>query len=220
MYVETMTLAQIANEIMKDRRYLETKIGYVLGDSKYRKACLKLKNDGFHPFKRVDFTSKETGFEYHLLPFVFGKRDYLKNSMGCCVFLTFRKHHQIWAGFMYDNATKVLFFTPHFFDRYEEREGKGSGSRLDLMADFFIRNRAFNHTEYTHPKHPDSIFVTIMDGVGLGTRLEGSLKLVTTYISNDMLYKEQIDIRSASLDILDECYRKFSKGADYLIKAA
>lgn len=220
MYVETMTFAQIAKEIKKDRFYLESKIGYVLGDSKYRRACLKLKDKAFHSFERVDFTSKETGIEYHLIPYVLGKRDFIKNSLGFSVFLTFRKHNRVWAGFMYDNVTKIAFFTPHFFDRYEEREGKDSTSRLDLMTSFFTRNRAFNHTDYSHPEHPKSQFVTMDEGVGLGTKLEGSLLLVTTYVSNEMLYDSQTGIQLAGKRLVDECFEKFSKGKKHSYNAA
>lgn len=211
MYVDTMTFSQISKEIIKDRSYLCSKVNYVLEDSKYRRASLKLKNEGYHPFKRVDFTSKKTGFEYHLLPFVFGKRDYLKNSMGFCVFLTFRKHNRLWACFIGQSLTEVLFFTPHFFDRYAERGDGDSDNRLDLITGFFMKNRAFNYSEYLHPKHPDSIFVTIGDGIGLGSKLDGSSKIVTTYVSKDMLYEEQTVIRAVGKDILNECYRKFSK---------
>lgn len=220
MYVETMTLGEIAKEIMKDKYYLVSKIGYELESQKYRKECLKLKDKAFHSFKRVDFTSKETGLEYHLIPYVFGKRDYLKNSAGFSLFVTFRKYNQLWTGFLYDYGTKVLFFTSHFFDRYEEREGQSSTGRLDLMTGFFTRNRAFCTFDYTHPDHPNSMFVSLVEGVGLGTKIEGSFVLVKTYVSNDMLYAGQANAQLVGLGMIEECYKNFAKGADYSIKAA
>ncbi len=220
MYVETMALGDITKEIMKDKTYLLSKIVYVTGDTKYRKLCMKLSEKKLHFFKRVDFTSKQTRLDYHLIPFTFGKRDYLKNSLGFLIFATFRKHNQLWTGFLYDNGTKVLFFTSHFFDRYEEREDLSTTSRLDLMTGFFTRNRAFCTFDYTHPDHPNSMFVSLVEGVGLGTKIDGSMVLVKTYVSNDMLYAGQAKAQLMGIGMIEECNQKFAKGADYSIKAA
>jgi len=206
MYVETMTFNQIAKEIEKDVPYLKSKIQYLLGDSKYRKICLKLKEEKYHTFKRIDFTSKTTGFEYHIIPFVFSKRDYLKFGVKYSVFLTFRMHNQIWSCNLCDEYRTPLFFTPHFFDRYELREGIESESRLELMTVFFTRNHSYIGTAYNHSKHPDSIFVTMDEGIGLGTMVEGSVVLVKTYISNGLLHKNQTDIQSESKTISFDCY--------------
>lgn len=105
-------------------------------------------------------------------------------------------------------------------NEYEEREGKATTNKIDLMADFFTRNRAFSHRDYIHPDHPDSIFVSFDEGVGLGTKLDGSLMIVKTYVSNDMPYDDQANAQLECREVVEECYKKFAKGADYSIKAA
>lgn len=220
MYVETMTLGQITKEIMKDKSYLLSKIVYVTSDTKYRKLCMKMSEKKLHFFKRVDFVSKQTRMEYHLIPFTFGKRDYLKNSMGFLIFATFRKGNQLWACFLCDYLSNTIFFAPHFFDRYEEREEKDAESRLNLMTDFFSRNRVFNHSNYTHPNHPNSLFWTMEEGVGFGTELEDNSLLVTTYVRNDMLFDGQANIKSERIDRIVESEQTFAKGADYSFNAA
>lgn len=220
MYVETMTLGDITKEIMKDKTYLLLKIVYVTGDTKYRKFCMKLSEKKLHFFKRVDFTSKQTRLDYHLIPFTFGKRDYLKNSLGFLIFVTFRKGNQLWACFLCDYISTTIFFTPHFFDRYEEREEKDAEGRLSLMTDFFSRNRVFNHSDYTHPNHQNSLFWTMEEGVGFGTELEDHSLIVTTYVRNDMLFDGQANIKSEKIDRVIEAYQTFAKGADYSFNAA
>lgn len=223
MYVDTMTIGEITKEIMKDKSYLATRIEYEVENPKYRRICLKLKDKAFHSFKRVDFTSKVTGLNYHLIPYVFGKRYYLKNGVGFSFFVTFRKNNRLWAGFMYynfDNVKRFLFFTSHFFDRYEEREGKATTNKIDLMTDFFTRNCVLSYSDYYHPDHPNSIFVSLDEGIGLGTKLDGSLMLVKTYVSNDMLYDGQTNTQLECREVVEEGFRRFAKGADYSIKAA
>ena len=166
-------------------------MNYLFEDPKYRKVCLKLKKDEYHPFKQIDFTSRATGFDYHIIPYVFGKRDYLKRGITLCVFLTFRKHNRLWACTICNDYSFFVFFSSHFFDRYEERERKDGCVRLELMTDFFRRNHTFSPSPYTHPEHPDSVFVAMDEGIGFGTSEYGRDILVTTYISSDMLYKEQ-----------------------------
>ena len=220
MYVETMTLGQITKEIMKEKTYLMKKIVYVTGDTKYRKACMKLSEKKLHFFKRVDFTSKQSKLDYHIIPFSFGKRDFLKHDMAFLIFATFRKDNQLWACFLCDYQSRTIFFAPHFFDRYEERENKNAESRLNLMTDFFSRNRVLNHSNYTHPNHPNSLFWTMEEGVGLGTKLEDNSLLVTTYVRNDMLFDGQANIKSERMACIVESEQTFAKGADYSFNAA
>ena len=220
MYEETMTLGQITKEIMKEKTYLMKKIVYVTGDTKYRKACMKLSEKKLHFFKRVDFTSKQSKLDYHIIPFSFGKRDFLKHDMAFLIFATFRKDNQLWACFLCDYQSRTIFFAPHFFDRYEERENKNAESRLNLMTDFFSRNRVLNHSNYTHPNHPNSLFWTMEEGVGLGTKLEDNSLLVTTYVRNDMLFDGQANIKSERMACIVESEQTFAKGADYSFNAA
>lgn len=220
MYVETMTLGQITKEIMKEKTYLMKKIVYVTGDTKYRKACMKLSEKKLHFFKRVDFTSKQSKLDYHIIPFSFGKRDFLKHDMAFLIFATFRKGNQLWACFLCDYQSRTIFFAPHFFARYEERENKNAESRLNLMTDFFSRNRVLNHSNYTHPNHPNSLFWTMEEGVGLGTKLEDNSLLVTTYVRNDMLFDGQANIKSERMACIVESEQTFAKGADYSFNAA
>jgi len=220
MYVETMTLGQITKEIMKDKTYLESKIVYVTGDTKYRKACMKMTEKKLHFFKRVDFTSKQSKLDYHFILFTFGKRDYLKNGLSLLIFVTFRKGNRLWACTLGNYLSKTLFFTSHFFDRYEEREDKNTEGRLNLMTTFFSRNRAFNHQNYIHPDHPNSLFWTMEEGVGLGTELEDHSLLVTTYIRNNMLFDGQANLQLVGREQVIGLYKRFSKGADYSFNAA
>lgn len=220
MYVETMTLGQITKEIMKEKTYLESKIVNGLNDKKYRKACLKMTEKKLHFFKRLDFVSKQSGLDYHIIPFTFGKRDYLKDGMAFIIFATFRKNNRLWACFLSGNLSTTLFFTPHFFDRYEEREEKNAESRLNLMTNFFSRNRVFNHIDYNHPNHPNSLFCTMEEGVGFGTKCEDHSLLMITYVRNDMLRDGQTNLQSEGLKRITEAYQSFAKGADYSFNAA
>ena len=190
MYVESMTLEEIRREIIKDSDYINIKIESILSDNKYRKACLKMNTTNLHYFKRVDFTNKKSGFEYHMIPSTFGKRDYLKNGMKILVFVTFRWHKRTWVCIPLHNSDNLLFVAPHFFDRYMERAEKIAEDRLSLITYFLSKNRILSDADYVHQDHENSLFWTMDDGIGFGTKHK-DYKVMSTYVRKDMVFENQ-----------------------------
>jgi hypothetical protein len=193
MYVDTMTLDEIKSLIISEMEYVHRKVISVISDSKYRKACLRMTGDDLRYFNRVDFTSKNSGIEYHIIISTYGKRDYLKNGLKTLTFSTFRRNNRVWVCSLYNKGDRFLFITPHFFDRYMERLGQCEyDNRLSLITDFFTKNRILSSINYQCPNHENSIFWSMDDGVGFGTR-EKEYRVLTTFVRKDMVFENQIE---------------------------
>lgn len=200
MYVETMALDQVRVEIKKEEDYIHTKVYHMLNDdSKYKKLCMKIQDKEFHTFNMIDFVSKKSGLTYHIIPCTFGKRYYLKYGIEYLSYVTFRKYNKIWTCI---TGEIDVFVAPHFFDRYEERKDKNYESRFGLISEFFLSNQAMRAHEYNHPDHKNSLFFTLNDGVGFGTKLESSF-LLSTFVREDMLFDNQTDLHTSEKRILD-----------------
>jgi len=188
MYVDTMTIEQIKKEIESVMKNVCRKCADILGNKNYKRVCLKLDAEERHVFKRVDFS--HNGIKYHIIPFVDGKHDYKKRGMNSVLFATFIWKGGLWAVLIADNLKPRSFYTPHFFDRFIERNKVAADGTLDIMTSFFIKNSISTFDDYKHGDYKDSVFVAFEDGVGFGTKFDGYV-VFKTFVSEKMLFENQ-----------------------------
>lgn len=65
-------------------------------------------------------------------------------------------------------GSKVVFFTPHFFDRYKERMEKNGVHIKDAILTYFKRNMYVTTANGAHQKYKNSVQFAVDDGVMLG----------------------------------------------------
>lgn len=88
---------------------------------------------------------------------------------------------------------EVTFYTPHFFDRYRERQLKNpSLPKTDVINHFMAITAATSIKDINNPKYPNSVYGTNEEGVLLGENLGNGLFEFRTFISFEMLGDDQI----------------------------
>lgn len=88
---------------------------------------------------------------------------------------------------------EVTFYTPHFFDRYRERElRKLEMQKNDVINHFMAITAATSIENVRNPKYPNSVYATNEEGVLLGENLGNGLFEFRTFISFNMLGNDQL----------------------------
>jgi hypothetical protein len=94
-----------------------------------------------------------------------------------------------------ENFESLIVYTPHFFDRYQERFLKDSSlEKSKVMQEFFINNSTAHPVRIGNEKYPDFTFMSSKDGVQLGVTLPSGVLEVRTFLSQEQLKNDQIDI--------------------------
>ena len=150
-------------------------------------------------FKPIELTSKR-GNKYILQINSKGKSDYKKKGLLYIIYMYYHRPEGIYVVMLGSNGswtTKDDFYniyTPHFFDRYRERELKDIHKpKLQTIIDFFAHNATGNFIEVNNEKYKDSIFYTVPTGVMLGSIYNDYIFELRTYITFDMLKGNQVD---------------------------
>ena len=102
------------------------------------------------------------------------------------------------------------FYTPHFFDRYRERELKGADLEKPDVIYHYVVNNPFEYRDSDNYEYKDekaAFLATCNTGLACGVIVENNVPLYKTYISRndlsknktvimkdlDHLHKEEID---------------------------
>lgn len=102
------------------------------------------------------------------------------------------------------SAHKKAIFTPHFFDRYQERALKNREiPTSEVMKLFFKESEIFTAIAYPTEKYPNCHYIVHERGIALGSA-NGSYLKMNTYLSEEQLKGDQI--------LIDEkCKNTFSQ---------
>lgn len=96
-----------------------------------------------------------------------------------------------------------IFYTPHFFDRYKERELKDiSLPKVQAIHEFLKYNSNVDFFSVEMPKYPDSMFGVSLHGVVLAVRVGWNQIEGRTYLPFEMLKGEQIELSADLLGYL------------------
>ena len=157
-------------------------------------------------FKPIELTSKR-GNKYILQINSKGKSDFKKKDL---LFITYMYYHRpegIYAVMVASQGVASSaddfynIYTPHFFDRYRERELKNIHMpKMEAIIDFFTHNATSKHVEVESEKYKDSLFYTVPTGVMLGNKYNDYICEIKTYITFDMLRGNQVDNSEKLID--------------------
>ncbi|MCG3164623.1 MAG: hypothetical protein POELPBGB_00382 [Bacteroidia bacterium] len=194
MLVPSMNLEEIRKEIDKDFDIVCRKSVYVMQDLLKENRPLR----GNRIIKVYDYFSKHKNNWIYKLDL--DKKGCLHN------YLTYYYNDRGLAGIEVTPQNKLmLYFTTHYFKRYNERLKLGITEPKKLLHTFM-----HNHTAYTFENLGEvspgifKIFAYTKNGVALGTWLRdlGYVKM-NTFITHEMLKGNQLEIKaykSAELD--------------------
>ena len=178
MLIIGMTLEQMQKQISNDylllSRYLDTMNGKLrywadrskVGDS----TSINWKSPNGNQWKTIFIKCKS---EVSMVSFT-----WIESSAGRYVF----KAQMTLHGYV------LLIYLPHFFRRYRERMNLGNKfTTMQIIKRYLKRNRSA-HTTY---KDDGKLEFTFEDGVGLGVALGLRARLIKTFITYDMAFKNQ-----------------------------
>jgi predicted glutamine amidotransferase len=103
---------------------------------------------------------------------------------------------------VYEHGEKMIYFTKHFFERYDQRKNLNLDSRTKIMTAFLDDNSTMAiQFDATENKNSPEVFAQMKHGVGLG-RFHQKLNLIElrTFISNEMLKGDQVEISKSLSD--------------------
>lgn len=200
MIVDSMTYEEVVAEFKKEwRNYFPSILNRYIEDNKYRRYMLKAKDNELVFFKPIELTSPR-GNKYILQINSKGRSDYKKYGLLYTVYMYYHRPEGIYVamlGSIGSWTTKDDFYniyTPHFFDRYRERELKDIHKpKLQTIIDFFTHNATGQYINVDNDKYKNSIFYTVPTGVMLGSIYNDYIFELRTYITFDMLRDEQVD---------------------------
>lgn len=193
MIVDTMSLLEVAEELLKDLK--SEGIGKIvkrLKDKKYRKYIIKNgQSKKMIYFKSFDIETRRRN-RFVVLPFCKGKSGFKKWGMGGIVVSLFYYEKYPYIAWVTNDFTSIVFFKKHLFERYNQRfvQDEMTFSK-DLIFDYF-RGNMLLCADHQHEDGSNGIVGVVRDGVLFGERLNDSAIVYKTYITADMLREEQM----------------------------
>lgn len=169
-YLEEKAMTK-RREIIKKKSQTEIFYTFSLRGKSGLRYVLLMKSENYNEFKKGNASL----YIYALYPFGEGRDSAI---------LYF--HHA--------SSHKKAIFTPHFFDRYQERAlGNVNASTSEVMKLFFKESETFTAIPYPSEKYPNSHYIVHERGLALGSASGDYLKM-NTYLSEEQLKGEQIKI--------------------------
>lgn len=223
MVVDTMTYKEIWSEINKDYDGI---IKHKLEDANKalrKKVLASSSNEDIIRLTPIHFRSRTTNLNHCLIVYCLGKNDFKKQgplfALYSYIYWKFGVHAFMVCGSKFDVLT---VFTPHFFNRYRERFLADPSLDIEkVMDNYFINNQVTqsNPTIETgkafNEKYHNSIVASTKDGVLLGTKLPDNIYEYKTFLSNELLSEQQIDINNTQNEVLKK-YLKENYGTDIM----
>jgi hypothetical protein len=195
MLLPTMTFEEIRKEIEKDYPILLRKMDYVAHDIR-KKMGKDARKKGI--VRYFDYYSK---YKNHWIYKLYISKE---EPEGAAMLLYHNgKGH---AGILLTNKMQLIYHTGHFFERYNERARLGLKTLNDIIRSYMDENTDFQSREIEEiAPGIFKIFCVIPSGIILGM-LNKPLMLLkaNTFLSNDMLSKNQIELKAQILNVLEK----------------
>ena len=188
---------------------VRNKVDYCV--KKHLHSIKKMKGE-FLRFLPVEiFTSHETRINYCICPFTYGWKDYKKNTLGMLTFAYFYKDYGQYVLCLRDAyPSNYVVYTPHFFDRYQERFLQDPTlDRISVMTKYFRSNRANFINVVPDDKRGKTIYAVTMDGVCFADDNLNGNYIMKTFVTYEMLFTNQVDIGEEGKEAILKNYEEF-----------
>ena len=183
MIVDTMSYAEVANNMLSAYKGCTERIASLLvnNNNKYRRIILK--NCGRCNFKSLMI--KVDNIMFYIYPYSLSKSDYKKNGLLYSVVgKVYYKNNNIWC-FMPNFFDDCIILTHHFFERYNERH---LDNEFEMVNDELVR-RYFVETDFKcvidyNYRGSDNNEVTVNTNIGqcCGKVISNNCLLMKTFI--------------------------------------
>ena len=188
MIVHTMTLEEIASEILADSK--EVFARWNKFESKFRR--MRLKREKYPWLWETTIKTKRNNI-WNVIFYAFTKKD--ASLIHPNFYLSFRYENATWAAYFIQGERKILLFSPHSFERYTERYlnelmvGGIPYSSKDIINVFFCKNYHISIQKLL--SNEVSLRGFCEDGMLLGDWLSDTVGLIKTFLSRKELKLNQ-----------------------------
>ena len=194
MITETMSDEEIHKEVQRDRYEVHNYMEKIV--SRYRHTIVTTPQCQFPLyFPPVTFTSHREN-KYLVFFEIRDKKNWLENLL--CTIVSLYDNNGIYAITFSVAFDKLYLYSPHFFSRYRTRFLKDENIKpIDVVKRFF----KINPTTQFRTGEGDEFYGTCNEGAVFGKK-EGNRFIFKTFVSFDMLFESQNDIKTELYDRL------------------
>ncbi len=194
MIVSTMSKEEVIKEMLSDFDVVRRKSEYSIKE--LRRQLLKTKK--YPLIQSYDYLTPKTKNTWVYILDLKSKND---------IFQTFVNYHYTSIGFMaalVSTDMSITFYTGHFFTRFVEREKLGISQPGEMIKKYFILN-PFCQFEAQGKLNDGAkeVMGLVHSGVVLGVKTKNNIIVCNTYLSKDMLRKDQTLIANSLKAELD-----------------
>lgn len=192
MIVDTMSLLEVAAELLKDLKSEGIKkIMKRLNNKKYREYIIKNgQSKKMIYFKSFDIKTRRCN-RFAVLPFCKGKSGFKKWGLGGIVVSFFYYDKYPYIAWVTNDFTSIVFFKKHLFERYNQRFVQDETMFSESLIFDYFKSNMLLCADCQHEDGSNGIIGVVRDGVLFGERLSDSVIIYKTYITVDMLREEQ-----------------------------
>lgn len=224
---DTFTYEDIVEVIMKDKAFIVHKLNDL--DKKSERYIKKKKPKDPFNFKPVHLVSNR-GLNYSITITFNGIKDYRAYGATYSIYAYQRKKdgYHVFFYVTEEYSTKFIVYTPHFFNRYRERQLKDITIPMkDVMDIYFCKNSRSINQDQNNEKYPNGIIIKTPEGIGLGVKYNDTIAVAKTFVSIEMLKGAQIEMSESArvtlqkivddiINMQGEYSKIFANGTPYL----
>lgn len=199
MIIDTMTIEEVANEIVND--WNENAYGYFMRvlasrNKKHRRMVIKSDSKKTIFFKPIEYRSVRNN-RFVALPYSISQSDFKKRGLVSLYYATsYYKSQKYLFLIQHDMCNSLKFcttiFVPHSLKRYTERCLKNTNVLVDenLYVEVLKRNATMYYEVIDTPKGKREC-MEAEDGMFYGERINSRDFLIKTYISGNEFFNNQ-----------------------------
>ena len=206
MVVDNMTYEDVINEYIKDLPEVNNKIHtyHEYNRKKERRFMIKHKPQTLQTIFRFNYLTKNHN-TFVLEAFTYNYAYWKKERCMLAMSMDFHYHGGRNLIFNAHGDTDLVWITPHFIQRYNERFLHSNGG--DVAFTFLDRNNESFSMINTQENYDNSSFCTVNDGVILTQEIMPRVTCLKTFLSREMLKSIQIDKDKLLMKELNEYYK-------------
>lgn len=163
MYVPKMSEAEVLMEHLRDALWL-CKTHVKWSHPNNLRIAAKCRKQGLKKLSELHYEYTKQGNRVMLLRTV----DVVEKSVDLMhISIIPCEDNTIMYGVLFGER-EMMFFTPHFFDRYKERMEESGFTIRNPVRSYFLRNPFHAYESGAHPKYENDVQFAVNDGIMLG----------------------------------------------------
>lgn len=188
MIVDTMTIEEVGNAVLKTARANRNRFEAIVGYNQpaYKKIIYRGNKDRYD-FKTIPV--KADGISFYIFPYSEGKKEFKKYGVAYTVIAHFFYNGTNWYCQLLESMTEVGLYVQHFFQRYIERHLKiETPVTIDIIRQYFKETNCSSFClRKENPRHPNCMYGTTNIGLCCGFMAKNHFDVWLTFIDKETI---------------------------------